>query len=197
MLYIFGKIVFTIPMWLIWRPKIRNYRYLWRRGRAIVVCNHNSLCDPVWLGMVMPRVMHFMAKRELFATKLSRLFMKLLFTFPVDRDHADRASLKQAMDVLEKGRIFGIFPEGRRSVTGEIDELEKGAAFLALRTGAPIIPVYADPGMYRRFRYRLIVGEPMDAAAIAAEHKGRAVEIVTSAIQNRLAALKTEMEGAF
>jgi 1-acyl-sn-glycerol-3-phosphate acyltransferase len=91
-----------------------------------------------------------MAKQELFDSRLKRFFLKQLLAFPVYRRHADMLSLKQAMAVLEHGHIFGIFPEGRRSITGELDSFEKGAAFLALRCNAPIVPVYADPDWKKR-----------------------------------------------
>ena len=104
------------------------------------------------------------------------------------------ASLKQAMAVLQKGKVFGIFPEGRRSVTGELDELERGAAFLALRCNVPILPVYSDPRTYRKLRVNMIVGEPMDAAAIAAAHKGRSVDVVTQAIADKLQQLRLQLE---
>ena len=103
-------------------------------------------------------------------------------------------SLKQAMQVLDKGKVFGIFPEGRRSVTGELDELERGAAFLALRCKVPIIPVYSDPRTYRKLRINMIVGEPMDAAAIAAAHKGKSVDVVTQAIADKLQQLRLQLE---
>ena len=104
------------------------------------------------------------------------------------------ASLKQAMSVLDKGWVFGIFPEGRRSVTGELDMLEKGAAFLALKTGAPIIPIYSDPRTYRKFRINMVVGSPMDAKAIAAEHRGKAADVVTQAIADKIRQLQLQME---
>ena len=103
-------------------------------------------------------------------------------------------SLKQAMSVLEKNHIFGIFPEGRRSLTGELDSFEKGAAFLALRCNAPIIPVYVDPYYKKRKKLRMIVGEPIDAKQVSETYAGRGVDAVTEAIRDRMQLLKNEME---
>lgn len=195
MLYIIGKILIGPLAWLILRPRVRGKRHLWRRGGAIFVSNHWALSDPILIALISPRIIHFMAKKELFEKPLARfLLMKGLYAFPVNRKHADLASLKQAMDVLEKGRIFGIFPEGRRSVTGELDELERGAAFLALRCKVPIIPIYSDPRTYRKLRINMIVGEPIDAAAIAAVHKGKSVDVVTQAIADKLQQLRLQLE---
>lgn len=194
MLYWFAKIVLTIPLWLVLRPRIQNYKNLFFRGKGIIVSNHHSLCDPAWLVFVMPRIIHFMAKQELFRKPLPRFLLKMLLAFPVNRHHADIASLKRAISILEKGRVFGIFPEGKRSVTGELDTFEKGAAFLALRCNAPIIPVYSDPRMYKRFRIRMIVGEPIDPKVVADTLPGRPAEALALYLRDRMQELKNRME---
>ena len=195
MIYIIGKILLSPILLLLLRPRVRGKRHLWHRGSAILVSNHWALTDPILIALVSPRIIHYMAKKELFENPIARfLLMKGLYTFPVNRKQADMTSLKQAMQVLEKGKVFGIFPEGRRSVTGELDELERGAAFLALRCKVPIIPVYSDPRTYRKLRINMIVGEPMDAAAIAAAHKGKSVDVVTQAIADKLQQLRLQLE---
>ena len=195
MLYLLAKVLLSPFFLLLMRPRVRGLRHLWRRGGAIVVSNHWALSDPILMALISPRVVHFMAKQELFQNPAARfVLMRGLYAFPVNRKHADMASLKQAMAVLQKGKVFGIFPEGRRSVTGELDELERGAAFLALRCNVPILPVYSDPRTYRKLRVNMIVGEPMDAAAIAAAHKGRSVDVVTQAIADKLQQLRLQLE---
>lgn len=193
MLYFVG-LLFAPLVWLIFRPKILNWKALRVKGRAIYVSNHWALTDPFFVAFVTPRVIHFMAKKELFASSVGNFIMKQVFAFPVDRGHADLQSLKVALTLLEKGKAFGIFPEGKRSITGEVDELESGAAFLALRSGAPIIPIYSDPNAFRRVRIRMAVGEPMDAKAIAEQRKGRPVNVVTEAIADELLILKNKLE---
>ncbi len=195
MLYIFFKILLTLLFWLLFRPRVQGLRHLFFRGKAVLVSNHVTLKDPVMIAFICPRIVHFMAKQELFENPVARFVLRCgFFTFPVNRKRADMISLKQAMALLDKGKLFGIFPEGRRSVTGELDMFEKGAAFLALRCNAPIIPLYADPGAPRRLRVRMIVSEPMDAKAIAAAYSGKAVDAVTDAIRDRMQELKNEME---
>ena len=135
-----------------------------------------------------------MAKQELFASRIARGFFKILFTFPVNRKQADIASLKHAKKLLDKGKVFGIFPEGRRSLTGELDTMERGAAFIALKCDAPIIPVYSDPNTLKKFQLHMVVGEPMDVKQIAATHKGKPVDVVTQAISDRMHQLKLVME---
>lgn len=195
MIYVLAKLILSPLVFLLMRPRVRGLRHLWRRGGAIVVSNHWALSDPILIALISPRIIHFMAKQELFHNPVARfLLMRGLYAFPVNRKQADMASLRQAMDVLQKGRVFGIFPEGRRSVTGELDELERGAAFLALRCKVPIIPIYSDPRTYRKLRINMIVGEPMDAQAIAATHKGKSVDVVTQAIADKLQQLRLRLE---
>lgn len=195
MLYIILKILLTPFFWLLFRPRIQGFGNLFFRGKAVLVSNHTALKDPVMIAFVSPRIVHFMAKQELFENPAARFVLRCGFlTFPVNRKHADMVSLKQAMTVLDKGRVFGIFPEGRRSITGDLDAFEKGAAFLALRCKAPIIPLYADPAAPGKLRVRMIVGQPMDPVAIAAAYSGKAVDAVTDAIHDRMQQLKNEME---
>lgn len=182
-------------MLIVLRPRVKGYKNLFFRGPAIIVSNHLSLPDPIFIGFLCPRMISFMAKQELFQKPVQRFLLnKCMHAFPVDRDQADMASLKKAIAVLEAGNIFGIFPEGRRSVTGEMDEAEKGAAFLALRCKVPIIPVYADPRSNRKLRVNMVIGEPMDPQAIAAAYKGKAIDVVTMAVADKLQQLRLELE---
>lgn len=194
MIYYLVKFLLTPFFWLLFWPNVKNFNRLFFRGAGIIISNHFSLSDPIRLAFVVPRPMHFMAKQELFDSKIKRFFLTQLLAFPVYRKQADMLSLKQAMIVLEKKHIFGIFPEGRRSITGELDSFEKGAAFLALRCNAPIIPVYVDPYYKKRRKLRMIVGEPIDAKQVSETYAGRGVDAVTEAIRDRMQMLKNEME---
>jgi len=194
MIYFLFKYLCTPFFWLLFWPKVKNLSRLFFRGAGIIISNHFSLSDPIRLALVIPRPVHFMAKQELFNSKLKRVLLKQMLAFPVYRKQADMLSLKQAMTVLDRGHIFGIFPEGRRSITGELDSFEKGAAFLALRCKVPIIPVYVDPNWKKRKRMRMIVGEPMNARQIEETYAGRGVDAVTEAIRDQMQLLKNEME---
>ena len=194
MLYIIVKILLTPFFWLIYRPKVLNLGRLFFRGKAILISNHFSLGDPIRLAFIAPRPIHFMAKQELFNSKLKRFFLKQLLAFPVYRKQADMLSLKQAMAVLDKNHIFGIFPEGRRSLTGELDSFEKGAAFLAIRCNAPVIPIYADPYWKKRGQIRMIIGETIYPDKVAKTFAGKSVDAVTDAIRDALQLLKNELE---
>jgi len=169
MLYLIAKILLTPFVWLIYRPQIHGRKNWKVKGKAIFICNHSSMWDPVMLALFSKRWIHFMAKAELFEIKWLKPILYALFAFPINRKQADRNSIRNAMRVLDKGKVFGIFPEGKRSVTGNMDAFEKGAAFLALRAKAPVVPIYISPDSYQKRRMRVFVGEVIDIEQIAAQ----------------------------
>ncbi|SHH10834.1 1-acyl-sn-glycerol-3-phosphate acyltransferase [Thermosyntropha lipolytica DSM 11003] len=121
--------------------KIEGTDKLPAKGAAIIVSNHVSNWDPIVVGIAFKRPVYFMAKAELFQNKLGRAFFTALNAFPVKRGSADRGAIRKAISILEEGKVLGIFPEGTRNKTGASMEAQNGAAMLALKTGAPVIPV--------------------------------------------------------
>lgn len=195
MLYILLKYLIGPFILLFWRPLVYGKENLLIQGKAIIVANHRSMADPVLLSMICPRVIHYMAKKEIFKSKAGSLFFRMLFAFPVDRKKADLQSLKSALQVLNEGKVFGIFPEGKRAVTYELDSLERGAAFLAVRSGAPLIPVYIHPDSYRRCHPIVMVGKPLNVSNIVANaKKSELIEVVTDEIADAISALRAELD---
>lgn len=195
MLYAFFRIFVCPIIWLLLRPIVYGRENFRVKGKAIFVANHRSMADPIIIAMCAPRFIHFMAKSELFKNKLFGAFLRSCLVFPVNRRTADMSSLKTALKVLEKDKVFGIFPEGRRAVTDEMDEFEKGAAFLAIKSGAPIIPIYIHPNSYKTLHPKLMVGKPMYVADIIADaNKSSVVNVVTDKMADAINKLKIEME---
>ncbi|MEA5059300.1 1-acyl-sn-glycerol-3-phosphate acyltransferase [bioreactor metagenome] len=195
MFYILVKYVWGPLILLFWRPRVINRKGLDIKGPAIFVANHISMCDPLLIALLSGRFIHFMAKKELFEKPLGRWFFKALFAFPIKRKTADLASLRNAMQLLKDGKVFGIFPEGKRSITFELDEMEEGAAFLALRSGAPLLPIYIHASSYRTQRPKLIVGEPLYASDVV-EGLPRSAHMaaLTAAMEDSFLHLKTQLE---
>lgn len=195
MLYIILRILLTLPILLLLRPVVYGKQNLRAKGKAIFVCNHIHLMDPVLLALISPRIIRFMAKAELFETPFKHLLMKGLLAFPVNRKSADLGSLRTAIKVLNEDKVFGIFPEGKRAVTDDLDEFEKGAAFLAARTGSPVVPIYLHPNSWRTLHPKIIVGKPVNVSAIAAEAEQKSLlDVVTDAIANAMVTIKEELE---
>jgi 1-acyl-sn-glycerol-3-phosphate acyltransferase len=110
-------------------------------GPLIVVCNHLQWVDPVVLGAFFPRPVIFMAKQELWRRAPVGWVVERFGAFPVRRGEADRGAIRRALDILECGGAVGIFPEGTRSRVGALKAPHPGASLVALRSGAPVLPV--------------------------------------------------------
>ena len=141
MVYTIFKTIFFILFKIFWKIEITGSDNIPKKGSLIVASNHVSYLDPVIVGISMKRKVHFIAKKEVFSTVLGNLFFRQLNAFPVDRDKIDMAALKNALNVLQQGEILGIFPEGTRSMNGELKEFKLGIIKIATKAGSPILPV--------------------------------------------------------
>jgi len=110
-------------------------------GPLIVVSNHLHNADPPLLGAVLPRFIHYMTKDELYRSPLGRLFATAYGAFPVRRGTVDRRALARAEALLGAGEVVGMFPEGHRSAHAALQPAYDGAALVARRTHAPVLPV--------------------------------------------------------
>lgn len=108
-------------------------------GPAILAANHIGWLDGPLLFLKAPRPAHALVKRELFVGRTGRL-MKYAAQIPLDRRHTDVGALRTAADALAAGQVIITFPEGRRG-DGELRRIETGVGWLALVSGAPVIPV--------------------------------------------------------
>jgi 1-acyl-sn-glycerol-3-phosphate acyltransferase len=134
-------------------------------GPGILAANHESVLDPFFLGLVTRRPVRFVAKKELWRFRIVGAAVEAMGGLPVDRGRGDRDAMAALAALLHDGQLVGIFPEG---VVRETDTWHRGAAKLALLTGAPLVPVLID-GSARALsrarvglpRIRLVVGEPI------------------------------------
>lgn len=110
-------------------------------GGVLLIANHTSYADPPIVGTACPRPVHFLAKAELFNIPLLSGLIRRTYAFPVRRDGADRAALREAIRLLREGKVLLIFPEGTRSYDGRLKDLELGAAFIALSAQAQVVPL--------------------------------------------------------
>ncbi|HEX3616624.1 MAG TPA: lysophospholipid acyltransferase family protein [Solirubrobacteraceae bacterium] len=113
-----------------------------KHGPAIIASNHRSFFDPFLIACMARRPMYYVAKRELFEINpLISLLLRTLGAFPVDRGNGDRDTIVTAKELLARGELVLIFPEGTRTRPGPLGKPRRGVGRLALESGVPIIPV--------------------------------------------------------
>lgn len=111
-----------------------------RRGACIVVANHTSYLDAICLGSAAPRRLHFLINAEIYAMLRLRWFYYMMGSIPLRSGRADTGALRRALHTLKAGGGVAIFPEGQRMQSGQVGEAKVGVAFLAARSGAPVVP---------------------------------------------------------
>lgn len=131
-------------------------------GAVIVACNHVSYLDPVVLGIGFRRPVTYLAKKELFKIPVLGPIIVGLGVYPLDREAGGVAAVRAALRALKEGRCVGIFPEGTRNLTGEV-EGKGGAALLGALSGAPVVPAAISGTRHARpfHPIRVIYGEPI------------------------------------
>jgi 1-acyl-sn-glycerol-3-phosphate acyltransferase len=129
----------TVPVYF--RFQARGIEHVPGRGPALFVVNHQSFLDPVMAGLALSRPVRFLARDTLYRGPLIRAFLNKVYAIPVNRDSASSTTIRQAAAQLRQGFLVGIFPEGTRSVDGQIGPLKPGFIALVRRSEAPIIPV--------------------------------------------------------
>lgn len=170
-----------------------------RRGGVIVVSNHLNNADPGLVGGFLPRRVVFMAKDEMFQWPLFGGYVRLIGAFPVRRFEADLKALRRAVQLVRRGEVLVMFPEGTRSKTGSMSRGHPGTAMVALRAGVPILPVAVTgtevvrlPGDFfrplHRTKVRMVVGEPFFLPVVN-RPRAEDVERCTDMIMSRIAAL--------
>jgi 1-acyl-sn-glycerol-3-phosphate acyltransferase len=124
----------------LYRVELRGAEQIPATGPVILVANHESMIDPWLLGLATPRPIRYMAKAELWRNPVLRRVMGWFGTFPVDRGSGDRSSVGRGAELLHAGEVLGIFPQGT-CLPYRDRPWHRGAAKLALATGALIVPV--------------------------------------------------------
>lgn len=162
------------------------------KGGYIVASNHQSYTDPPLIAAVIRGKFSFMAKEELFKNPFFSWLIKRCGAFPVTRGSGDDAPIKTALEVIKKGRIFVIFPEGTRSKDGTIGRVKSGIALIASEASAPVLPVC--------IRYRgkrdidVNIGKLIPAEEVHIDEEDRkSMRKVSNRIHDELVALQQEI----
>lgn len=174
-------------------------------GGALIMCNHASYLDPVYLGSGLDREVYYMARSTLFLPGPIDRLLHSVNAFPVHRGRPDRAALKYTLKLAHDGRLVLIFPEGTRSLDGQLGEAAAGASFLAYQAEVPVIPAYLHnmhrvwprgSARPRRTKVRLYIGPELDLTPARAERGRVAYEMIGSAVMAAIAKLQAEADSS-
>lgn len=142
-----------------------------RNGPVIVVANHSSLLDGFVLAACLPRKVTYFSSAYLFGLPLAGPFLRGIGAIPVQKNEGGVTAIKKALQVLAAGGVLGIFPEGGVGLGEKVRDLQAGWAYLAIKSGAPVLPVAIrgssnalPPGarIPRRGRITVIIGKPQN-----------------------------------
>jgi 1-acyl-sn-glycerol-3-phosphate acyltransferase len=162
--------LFDAFMWSLFRPKVVGKENIPASGPVILAPVHRSFADFGFTSFCTKRKLFFMTKDSMWKHKALGKWLLSVGAFPVHRESADREALQRAEEVLSRGQVLVLFPEGTRRSGAVIENLMEGAAFLSARTGAPIVPIGiggSDLAMPvgktvpKPYTIHIVVGEPM------------------------------------
>ena len=160
--------------------EIRGRENVPAEGGVLVAANHISYMDPPLLGAVVPRRATFMARKGLFDVPVIGWMIKSA-AFPVDRQRTQPSTIKETVKRLKRGELIALFPEGRRSDTGELLEARRGIGLLVSLSRVPVVPTLimgsdralpVDARWMKRAKITVVFGKPLFFSA-AAETKGQ------------------------
>lgn len=213
--YSLGRLAIGSVARLIYRPHIEGRENIPRSGGVILASNHLSFIDSIAIPVAAPRPVHFLAKSSYFDGTgfrgwASRTFFTSIGAIPVRRGAGQAAldALDQQRQILNQGRAVALYPEGTRSLDGRLYKGRTGVAFLALQTGAPVVPVGligTDKALPKGAKFpsrseRITVrfGEPIDVTRHGSADSGRARRLATDEIMAAIHALSgQELAGIY
>jgi 1-acyl-sn-glycerol-3-phosphate acyltransferase len=179
------------------RWQVKGKENVPEEGPVLLVANHLNLADPPLLGVSLKRRIIFMAKEELFRSRLSAYFLGGFGSFPVHRGKLDRQALRSSQQVLADGQILVMFPEASRSRSARLKKALPGSALIACRSGVPILPVgiigteqlKGVSFLFRRPRVTINIGQPFSLPPVEGKLTREKLVEYTDLIMRRIAEL--------
>ena len=182
--------------------KVYNPQHVPRTGGVVVVANHQSYLDPVLLAVKIPRPFSFLAKSELFENPYFGWLIRSLNAFPVRQGAGDVGAVKETINRLQEGHALIVYPEGTRSLDGEIAPMQAGVGLIVRRAGVPIVPAVIEGSfdawppkrskVFRAHPVRVMYGPPMDVANLKAN---QIVQKIDATLHEMLAELRRREPG--
>jgi 1-acyl-sn-glycerol-3-phosphate acyltransferase len=175
---------------IFFRIKINGKEKLPDQGPVIVMSNHISAFDPPLLAAIFSRPVRFMAKKELFENPIIRFVLFLADAFPVDRSKNDITAVKKAFSILKDQEVLGLFPEGTRHQEGKLGDPKAGSVMLAIKSGAPILPV-GIKNVKKDGRITINIGqkftmEQFSSKKLSKDERKKAAQFIKNKIQKEI-----------
>jgi 1-acyl-sn-glycerol-3-phosphate acyltransferase len=198
-IYALGKLYSIILSDLLFPLDVQGRENLPKDGPFIIIANHLSMLEVFFIPRILfPLRTVFMAKSELFSHgRFINWVLRIGGGFPVKRGTADIGAIKKSLEILKEGEVFAIFPEGTRNkkLDGNLQKFYNGIGYIALLSGAPVIPIFfADSTGFKMFRrVRVLVGKPVSVAELRDSGGRMTSEATTKATLKVLKALNKLM----
>ena len=199
-IYHIGKYLGRFCLGTFGRLDVKGHESVPPFGPLLLVCNHISYIDPPLLVVTIGRRLNFIAKQELFTNPLSRIALKQFGVYPFDRSRPAVDAMRLSLGLLSRDRALVIFPEGRRSSDQTLQQGLPGAAYMALKsqaillpvgiTGTEKIPLWRIP--FPLVRLSVNIGQPFSLPAMEGTPSREVMKSLSDMIMGRIAALLPE-----
>lgn len=196
-LYAVGQFLLRLFYYPVYRMKVIGRENIPEEGPVLLCSNHVAMKDPVMLGVVQRRQVFYMAKEELFRNWFIGGLLRKLGAFPVKRGTGGADALEDAYALLRENGVVGVFIEGHRSKTGELQKPKTGAALICYRTKATVVPVCITAGdgkLPAPFKKTIIrFGRPISAETLnIPDESSMQLRRASRTIMGEIAALREE-----
>ena len=168
-LYRLGYVLSATVARVIFQFRAYGQEYIIEEGPAIMAVNHQSYLDPPLVGITCKNEVYFLARKTLFEKRFLGAIIARVNALPVDLTRGDLTAFRTIINLLKEGHRTVIFPEGTRSLTGQIQQARPGIGMIIARTLAPVVPMrifgsfeaWPKGGKIRPHPITVVVGKPL------------------------------------
>ena len=171
---------------IVYRFKVVGKENIPKNGAVIICGNHRTFLDPPLIEVTCGRYTRFLAKEELTKNKFLAFLGWVFESILVKRDSKDVAALKESLKVLKNGDCLALFPEGTRNGIAKGEKVKDGAAFFAVRSGAPVIPCGIKGGEKGNKKVTITYGKPLDFSEYKGSKDKEVLDKITDEIMNNI-----------
>lgn len=171
---------------IVYRFKVVGKENIPKNGAVIICGNHRTFLDPPLIEVTCGRYTRFLAKEELTKNKFLAFLGWVFESILVKRDSKDVAALKESLKVLKNGDCLALFPEGTRNGIAKGEKVKDGAAFFAVRSGAPVIPCGIKGGEKGNKKVTITYGKPLDFSEYKGSKDKEVLDKITDEIMSNI-----------